>query len=310
MATSFLKARQWYKRQDKFDLIIDQHHGIPWFAPWWGRTNCVAFIHEVLGPIWGAFYPWPISTFGRAQEMLTHRLYRNIPFWTVSDSTKKALVQNGVKDVTVLPNGTDATPLPFLEPKPLVDPITLIVVCRLAPNKRVDAAMDAFCEVRSRHKAVRLVVVGSGEEEINLKRKAAQSPYASDIIFTGPLGEEEKNAQLRQAHLLLHTSLREGWGLNVIEANALGTPAVVYPVGGLVDSTVHGETGFISRSETPTALAESVLEMIANQERYEGFRKRAWERSKLFEWPNVLPRTCAWLEKQAAKSGSGKKSER
>jgi len=36
---------------------------------------------------------------------------------------------------------------------------------------------------------------------------------------TGPLAEADKDAQLRDAHYLLHTSLREGWGLNVIEAN-------------------------------------------------------------------------------------------
>ena len=37
----------------------------------------------------------------------------------------------------------------------------------------------------------------------------------------------------------------------MIEANAMGTPAVVYPVGGLVDSTVHGQTGLVSEAETP-----------------------------------------------------------
>ena len=42
---------------------------------------------------------------------------------------------------------------------------------------------------------------------------------------------------------MVHTSIREGWGLNVIEANAMGTPAIVYPVGGLVDSTVDGPIG-------------------------------------------------------------------
>ena len=66
--------------------------------------------------------------------------------------------------------------------------------------------------------------------------------------FAGRLDDAEKNIELQKAHLLLHTSMREGWGLNVIEANAMGTPAVVYPVGGLVDSTVHGQTGLGQRS--------------------------------------------------------------
>src|SRR6266478_7465342 len=107
---SVLRARQWYRQQKPFDLVIDQHHGIPWFAPWWSKTNCVAYIHEVLGPIWDAFYSWPLNAIGRSQERWTHWLYRNIPFWTPSGSTKKALHANGVREVTVFHNGTDATP--------------------------------------------------------------------------------------------------------------------------------------------------------------------------------------------------------
>src|SRR4051812_3740711 len=53
--TSVWKAIKWYRRQKHFDLVIDQHHGIPWLAPWWSRTNTIAYIHEVLGPIWEAF---------------------------------------------------------------------------------------------------------------------------------------------------------------------------------------------------------------------------------------------------------------
>ena len=73
-----------------FDLVIDQHHGIPWFAPWWCKTRCVAYIHEVLGPIWSS-YPAPLALLGQFQENLTHRLYRNIPFWTACSETASML---------------------------------------------------------------------------------------------------------------------------------------------------------------------------------------------------------------------------
>ena len=110
---------RWYRRQEPFDLVIDQHHGIPWYAPWWSGTNCVAYIHEVLGPIWKAFYRWPLNTIGQWQERWTHWLYRAVPFWTPSESTKIVLHRHGVREVKVFPNGTDATPLAELEGKPL-----------------------------------------------------------------------------------------------------------------------------------------------------------------------------------------------
>src|SRR5262245_38703822 len=63
---SIFQALDLYRKQPPFDLVIDQHHGIPWFAPWWCRTNCISYIHEVLGPIWNAFYPFPLNVLGRS----------------------------------------------------------------------------------------------------------------------------------------------------------------------------------------------------------------------------------------------------
>ena len=150
IGTSILAARKWYSRQKPFDLVIDQHHGIPWLAPWWCRTRCIAYIHEVLGPIWDAFYPWPVSTIGRWQEHAGHWLYRNIPFWTVSQSTKTSLSARGVRDITVIPNGTNCRALNELESKPLEAPLRLVTVSRLAPNKRIDHAIRVIQSLRER----------------------------------------------------------------------------------------------------------------------------------------------------------------
>jgi glycosyltransferase involved in cell wall biosynthesis len=129
---------------------------------------------------------------------------------------------------------------------------------------------------------------------------ASQPELAGRVEFTGHVTEAEKNLHLCTAHLLIHTSVREGWGLNVIEANAMGTPAIVYPVGGLVDSTVHRETGLITEGETPSAVADSVIELLQNPNEYERLRFNAWNRSKTFQWPHVLQMSSDWLEKQAA----------
>jgi len=297
--TSVWKAISWYRQQDKFDLVIDQHHGIPWFAPWWSGTNCVAYIHEVLGPIWDAFYPWPVSAIGRFQERWTHWLYRSVPFWTPSESTSKALHQNGVREVQVIPNGTDTVPLESLDPKPLRLPLRLAAVSRLAPNKRVEHAIQATKLLISRGIDCHLTVVGTGESESGLKRIAADSVLAARVTFAGHLAESEKNQTLRNAHFLVHTSMREGWGLNVIEANAMGTPAVVYPVGGLVDSTVHDETGLVTPHETPEAVANSLAELLSVPGKYDRLRLNAWQRSATFQWGRVLPLACDWLEQQA-----------
>jgi glycosyltransferase involved in cell wall biosynthesis len=294
--SSILAARRWYRQQARFDLVIDQHHGIPWFAPWWCGTNCLAYIHEVLGPIWGSFYPWPLSTIGRWQERGTHWLYRNVPFWTVSESTAVALRATGVRHVNVWPNGIDTVALDRPAEKSTAEPWRLICVSRLAPNKRIDHGLRALKVLLDSGARATLTVVGTGECESELQQLAQSLGIAAQVEFTGRLTETEKDDRLRDAHLLLHTSLREGWGLNVTEANAMGTPAVVYPVGGLVDSTVHGETGVVVNAETPAALAAGVRAALRDEGDYRAMCRRALERARSLHWSRVLPATCDWLE--------------
>src|SRR5581483_1519883 len=299
MGSSVWQAVKWHRRYKPFDLIIDQHHGIPWYAPWWSGTNVVAYIHEVLGPIWKSFYPQPVSTLGMWQERRTLWCYRNVPFWTPSESTKRLLKSLGVRHVNVFPNGVDTTPLPDLDPKPLESPLRLITVCRLAPNKRVDHAISALRLLLNQGVDANLTIVGSGEVERQLRQSASDSGLQNKITFTGHLSEVQKNAALQRAHFLLHTSQREGWGLNVIEANAMGTPAIGYPVDGLVDSTVSGVTGFVTKEETPESIARVLAEATKDVSRYEQYRQNAWERSKTFAWKQVLPPACNWLEERA-----------
>ncbi len=297
--TSILAARKWYRRQPWFDLVMDQHHGLPWYAPWWCGTHCVAYVHEVLGPIWDVFYRWPTSKFGKWQERATHWLYRNVQFWTACESTKAGLHRHGVKRVHLVPYGVHTVALPALEPKPISPPVRLIVVSRLAPNKRIEHAIRTLRVLRDRGVAAELTVVGTGDSEAILHALTAELGLNGQVTFTGGLPEAKKDERLRGAHLLLHTSLREGWGLNVIEANAMGTPAVVYPVAGLIESTLHGETGIVADAETPEALASGVQRCVAEPERYQQFRVAAWQRAKTFHWSRVLLVACDWLESQA-----------
>ncbi len=294
--TSVLRAREWYRQQKPFDLVIDQHHGIPWYAPWWCRTNCVAYVHEVLGPIWDTFYRWPLAHLGRWQERWTHWAYRRQMFWTACESTRDHLQRHGVRQVTIIRYGVNTEALPALPVKPIARPVRLAAVCRLAPNKRVSHCIQALAQLRQRGLAAHLTVVGGGDTEAALRRETTELQLDDAVRFTGLVSEEEKDAILRESHLLLHTSVREGWGLNVIEANAMGTPAAVYPVPGLRESTLHDQTGLVAAHETPESLADQILGLVGDDARYQRYRRGAWERAKTMHWRRILPVACDWLE--------------
>lgn len=305
VGSAIVAARRWVRSQPPYDLVVDQHHGVPWMAPWWSGTRCLAFIHEVLGPVWGTFYRWPVNHLGPWQERLVLRMYRGVPFWVPSESTRKALMGLGVRRVRVLRNGVDVEPLAALEDKAGVGVgveggrVRLLVVSRLAPNKRVDHAIEVVKELQRRGVGATLSIVGGGLSRSVLEAQVARLGLGGVIRFFGQVTEAEKREHLRSHDLLLHPSVREGWGLNVLEANAMGTPAVVYPVAGLVDSTVDGETGWVSREEHPASLADAVVAGWGDRGGYERVRRAAWERSKAFRWSVVLPEAVQFLEDAA-----------
>lgn len=296
------RAWRWARRQaDAFDLLIEQHHGIPWYAPWWAGTNVVAYVHEVLGPIWNAFYPRPVAAFGRRLEAWNLRRYRAVPFWAASRSTEAALRRCGVRDVTHVQNGVATRVVDPLPEKTLAAPLRLAVVSWLKPSKRVDHAIDAVDVLRRQGVDARLAIVGGGQTEESLRARVSKLQLGGAVSFLGRLSEQEKDRVLESSDLLLHTSIREGWGLSVMEANCLGVPAVVYPVPGLVDSTLHEETGVVVRCETPEALAAGVRRMLEDAALYESCRRRAWSRGAALHWDRVTPAACDWLEAQAAR---------
>ena len=87
---------------------------------------------------------------------------------------------------------------------------------------------------------------------------------------------------MSQCHLLLATSVKEGWCLVVTEANSQKTPAIVYNVDGLRESVKDGITGVICKKNNPGELAKNILKLYQNKSLYKKLQKNAWNYSKIF----------------------------
>jgi len=86
---------------------------------------------------------------------------------------------------------------------------------------------------------------------------------------------------LRSCSTTWYTSVREGWGLVITEANCHGTPAVVYRVPGVVDAVKDGVTGLVC-DPTPEALATATLELFGP--RYGQFAEAALRDAAWRNW--------------------------
>ncbi len=82
------------------------------------------------------------------------------------------------------------------------------------------------------------------------------------VLLLGRVSEEEKRDRLARAHVLVTTSVREGWGLVVTEAAASGTVPIGYDVPGLRDS-IRASGGVLTRAN-PTSLAFGLVQLLTS----------------------------------------------
>lgn len=287
------EAFRWYLfgKHTKFDLVIDQFHGIPFFTPLYIYEKKLAFIHEVTREVWSLNpWPWPFNLLpaiaGTIFEPFIFKLfYKKIPFMTVSNSTKRDLISWEIpsKNITVIHNGVSIPKDIHISKKEKEK--TLIFLGALSRDKGIEDALRVFSIVNKKDDKYRFWVIGKGEENylIRLKEMANKLGILNKVIFYGFVSERKKFNLLSKAHLLINTSIREGWGLVVIEAAYVGTPTVGYNVVGLRDSVVDSKTGVLSQPN-PKDCAREAISLMNNEKRHSILRENCREWSKKFDW--------------------------
>jgi glycosyltransferase involved in cell wall biosynthesis len=241
--------RQLARRLGPVDVVVDVQNGIPFLSTWAGRTPVVVLVHHVHREQWPVVYGPVRSRIGWwIESRLAPRAYRGSPYVAVSEATRHELVELGVRpgDITVVHNGCER---PVLDPSPADHP-RILVLGRLVPHKRVEHVLAAAAELRADHPDLRVAVVGDGWWSQHLAQEARRLGVDDLVEFTGFVDEEAKHAELARAWVLALPSLKEGWGLVVMEAAGYAVPTVGYSAaGGVAESVVDGVTGLLVEDE-------------------------------------------------------------
>ena len=287
--------------ETKYDLIIDQIHGLPFFTPLYSNVPIIAYVHEVAGEIWDYMYPFPINVIGKFLETFYLPIYKKIPFWTNSPSTVEDLEKSGIpsKNCTVIICGNSSTVLNNLPKKE--EEITYIFVSRVVRMKGIEEILKAFGFIHKENPRAQLWIVGNGDKKYVQKLKKMTKDYSieKNVIFWGNTSDKQKFFLMKRAHVLLHASVKEGWGLVVIEAASQGTPSVVYNVSGLKNSVKDGKTGVVLRINTPQEMARQALLLVRDTKRYSSMQENCliWARS--LTWENATKKSLDLIEKIA-----------
>ncbi len=274
------KARRHLRRHlSEYDIVVDEINTVPFRIHKIAKGKpVVAIIHQLARQVWFYEARFPINALGYfALEPLWLRGYRHIPTVTVSNSTRDDLIIRGFEDVHIVHNGIGITPLENPARKEL-NPV-LIFVGRLVRCKLPDHAIKAFKYVKEVFSNAELWIIGDG-----YLREKLEANVDEGVRFLGRVDEEKKFDLMGRAHVLLAPSVREGWGISIIEANAMGTVAVGYAVPGLRDSILDGFTGLLAPHSDPRSLAKATMTILNDSSMAETLSRNALDWSRKFSW--------------------------
>lgn len=271
----------------KYDVIVDCENGIPFFTPLYVRKPIVCLMHHVHQDVFFRSLPKPLAWFASFLEKnLMPLMYSNVPFVTVSDSSREEMQSLGLgkAGITVVYPGVDREEFARILVPKSIHP-TILYLGRLKAYKSVNVLIQAFRIVLSERPEARLVIAGDGEEREPLKRLAKDLRLSeSQIRFVGHVSHQEKVKLLQEAWMLVNPSFMEGWGIVAIEASAAGTPVIASDVPGLRDSVRHEGTGYLVEYGDVKGFAERIQLIIRDKELREGLATNAQVWASNFSW--------------------------
>ncbi len=217
----------------------------------------------------------------------------------VSNYTKSLISKLSTEKVVVIPNGFNVE-VEIKKPvknKPL--PI-LITVGNLTQRKGQHNIINALPTLLKKYPDLKYYIVGIPTEKPRLEKLALHLKVESAVVFFGKVSEQEKIALLQQSDvfvMLSETTNRgdvEGFGIAILEANAVGVPAIGALHCGIEDAINDGVSGKLINLNTPIELLESLDEILGN---YEMYSKAAEVWSRNFTWEKILDKYLEVLRK-------------
>lgn len=232
--------------------IVAWLHGKKMYATWyevWGYEYWIGYLGGLSG------------VFGYIIERLA--FYMPDVIISISVHTTKKLRLAGVKkEIKTIPLGVDVEKV--YNSQPMMKKSDVIFVGRLLENKRVDVLIEAIAQVKKVMPTVLCKIIGNGPEKNNCERLIRDLALEDNIeMLTGIDEQSEIYGLMKSSKMLVLPSVREGFGLVVLEANAAGIPVITtnHKDNAAKDLINEGVNGFAVNPDS-SSVAEKIIEVL------------------------------------------------
>ncbi|KAB2970378.1 glycosyltransferase WbuB [Zoogloea sp.] len=234
-----------------------------------------------------------------SEDSLRYRATRALETWaikrvdhvfTICEGLRRDIVGRGIAEskITVIPNAVDIENFQMSAPDAGTDALrrkvglegctVLGFVGSFYAYEGLDLLLDAFAGLAAARPDLRVLLVGGGPQDANLKAQAARLGVADRVIFTGRVPHAEVSRYYDLIDLLAYPrhSMRLTelvTPLKPLEAMAQGHLFVASDVGGHKELIRDGETGRLFAAGNPQALAAALTDMLDHRERWPAMRR-------------------------------------
>lgn len=257
-------------RGEKFSII--HTHG--YFASTFGRlAGLIARVPVIITHVHTTYHDGTIRNI--LIEYILSRFTDRIIF--VSNAVKRSMIENeGIREenTCVIYNGATISP-----PANNIETIrrrreqlgidkqdtVIIIVASLTANKGHKVLLNAFAQVVKKYSHMKLLIVGDGPLMGEIRATADYLGIAFRVIFTGLRRDVSNLLQLSDV-FTLPSITREGLGIALIEAMAMGLPLIGTRVGGIPEVIAHKVNGLLVAPGNPWELAAALESMVQDEE--------------------------------------------
>lgn len=226
-----------------------------------GLIAAIAAQHPLIISAWGS------DIMAHPHKSILHRYFVRYALrkadriLATSLSLAKETEKYTTQQVIPTPFGIDLQRFsPSSEPRKIFGPREIVFgsVKGLKKIYQHDLSLKHFAALHSKYPdlSLRFLLVGDGVEKGNLQKLAEELKIGALVEFAGSIAHQEVPKYLAEIDVLMNLSIRESFGVAVLEASAMQIPVITSDVGGLPEVVVHQETGFFhSLSEEAHILA-------------------------------------------------------
>ena len=304
---------QWSLPRRALQLGVDLLHAPSLTMPWWQPLPTIVTIHDAI-PWQGQDSAWPPGFY--RDRLLPAAYHRASAVLTISNTSRRDLLAKWPKlqdKLHVVPLGADER---YFNVEPDQEPVRLgeyvasepylLYLGGFEPRKRLTWALQTWWG--SSVPGLSLVVCGLERAAHETVRQMVPPEFKDRLILAPFIREEEMPRIYMRAAAVLYPTLYEGFGLPVVEAQAVGTPILFSDVGSLTE--LKGPGAVVLPTDDLAAWVRAVNEVVTAgaTSNFRGRIARAW--AEQYSWDSCVQRTLAIYRSVAAAAGNGSPERR